>query len=479
MRTSIFFPAIAVVCLVGMVACATPAGKTAAKPTSPPTVHRIACLGAEITAGAGTQVPVVEAYPAQLQRMLNPDEWWVRNFGINYAGLSPKADKRKTTDDALQDAIAFKPEILVILIGDAKFPAYDATTPDQLVASYDALIARFRKASPATKILLGRIPPPPPSDTRPSDPVLAAALPRMERGAGAQQRIAFDFNWRDPDEWSAAPSAPNAAGALRLARAVHRAIFERDFTGTQDSVVRSRWKGYRRFDFVVNGRAAYIIEPHSPANGRPWIWRPEFFGVEPQTELALLSQGWHAGYVDVRNLYGCPVALDAMDAFYDQVTRQYGLAHRVVLAGFSRGGLYAFNWAVRHPDRTDSIYVDAPVLDFKSWPAGRGKGRGSSGDWERLLSVYHLTEKEALEYPGNPIDTLPVLAEHHIPIISVCGGADTTVPMEENTGIAAERYQKLGGVMQVIVKPGGEHHPHSLPDPTPIVEFIVEHSQVH
>ena len=44
-------------------------------------------------------------------------------------------------------------------------------------------------------------------------------------------------------------------------------------------------------------------------------------------------------------LFGAPVALDAMDQYYDYVCENYGLSAKTVLEGFSRGGLYAFNCA--------------------------------------------------------------------------------------------------------------------------------------
>jgi len=49
------------------------------------------------------------------------------------------------------------------------------------------------------------------------------------------------------------------------------------------------------------------------------------------------------------------------------------------------------------------------------------------------------------------------------------------VPWDENTGVLAERYRKLGGNITLIPKPGVGHHPHGLTDPAPIVEFIVKH----
>ena len=38
------------------------------------------------------------------------------------------------------------------------------------------------------------------------------------------------------------------------------------------------------------------------------------------------------------------------------------------------------------------------------------------------------------------------------------------------------RYKALGGEIVVIAKPGCDHHPHSLKDPAPIVDFILKHT---
>ncbi|MCE9544100.1 MAG: alpha/beta hydrolase, partial [Planctomycetia bacterium] len=52
------------------------------------------------------------------------------------------------------------------------------------------------------------------------------------------------------------------------------------------------------------------------------------------------------------------------------------------------------------------------------------------------------------------------------------------VPIEENTLLVEKRYKELGGEIQVIKKPKAGHRPHSLPDPTPIVEFVLKHTEV-
>ena len=239
----------------------------------------------------------------------------------------------------------------------------------------------------------------------------------------------------------------------------------------------SEWKGYERLDFTVAGRAALLVKPKSPAPGKPWIWRTEFFGTAPQADIALLGKGFHVACIDVQNLYGAPLAIEAMDAFHDHLHKSIGLSPKPVLEGFSRGGLFAFNWAAHRPGDVAGLYVDAPVCDFKSWPGGKGKGPGSPADWQKLLKAYGFTEQQALAYDKCPVDHLAPLAKAGIPILAVIGDADEAVPVSENIDIVEKRYRELGGRIQVIRKPGGKHHPHSLPDPAPIVDFVLRVSR--
>jgi pimeloyl-ACP methyl ester carboxylesterase len=137
--------------------------------------------------------------------------------------------------------------------------------------------------------------------------------------------------------------------------------------------------------------------------------------------------------------------------------------------------LYAYRWASDNPGKVAAIYGDAPVCDFKSWPAGKGKGEGSKGDWAALLKCYEFqNEAAALAYPGNPIDVLKPLADAKVPLIHVVGDTDTLVPVAENTAIVEQRYKALGGTIQVIHKPNVGHHPHGLEDPTPVVNFLLK-----
>jgi hypothetical protein len=59
----------------------------------------------------------------------------------------------------------------------------------------------------------------------------------------------------------------------------------------------------------------------------------------------------------------------------------------------------------------------------------------------------------------------------------VVGDADEVVPVSENTELLYKRLKALGWQMEIIHKPGVGHHPHSLKDPKPIVDFILKNTQ--
>ncbi len=242
-------------------------------------------------------------------------------------------------------------------------------------------------------------------------------------------------------------------------------------------VQKSEWNGYEQHNFNVGGRGALLVIPKQPAKGNPWIWRTEFFGVDPQADIALLAKGVHVGYIGVGGLFGAPVALDAMDLYYDFVCENYKLSAKTVPEGFSRGGLYALNWGIRHPDLVACMYLDAPVCDFKSWPGGGGRTRASGRDWRDCLNAYGMTDAEARAYKGNPIDNLKPMADAKVPVLVVCGDMqDWVVAIEGNALLLESRYKALGGDVTLIKKPGAGHRPHSLQDPTPIVDFVLKHT---
>jgi hypothetical protein len=251
---------------------------------------------------------------------------------------------------------------------------------------------------------------------------------------------------------------------------------------------KSTWNGFDRYDFAVGeNKTCSIIVPENPLPGPPllgsnrsklWAWKGEFLDAFSKTEIELLKRGVYIVYLNVPNMLGAPEAVRHWDAAYRELTQRYGMAKKPALIGLSRGGLYCYNWAIANTDKVACIYADAPVVDIKSWPGSKGKGKGSPADWQLAFKAYGFKdEAEALAFKGNPIDNLKPLADAKVPLIHVYGDADDVVPWDENTGVLAERYKALGGNIGLIAKPGIGHHPHGLDDPTPVVEFILKHLQ--
>jgi pimeloyl-ACP methyl ester carboxylesterase len=241
----------------------------------------------------------------------------------------------------------------------------------------------------------------------------------------------------------------------------------------------SPWQGSAKHDFDLDGLKVTVVVPAQPLAGRPWLWRGEFFGAFADADVALVKAGWHLVYVSVPNLFGSPKAIAAWDKVYAELTTKYELAKQPGLIGLSRGGLYAMNWAAARPDKTLAVYLDNAVCDFKSWPGGKvknlGTGKGSAGEWANVLKAFDFQDDAAaLAYKQNPVDNLEPLAKAKIPLLLVYGDSDTVVPHAENSAVVYERYKKLNGPVEQIVKPGQDHHPHGLKDVTPVVEFFTK-----
>jgi lysophospholipase L1-like esterase len=77
---------------------------------------RVACIGNSITDGYGIDMRAKYGYPAQLQGILG-DGYWVKNFGVSARTMLNKGDFPYMNEMAWRDALAFKPDVVVIKLG--------------------------------------------------------------------------------------------------------------------------------------------------------------------------------------------------------------------------------------------------------------------------------------------------------------------------------------------------------------------------
>ncbi|MBQ8267844.1 MAG: alpha/beta fold hydrolase, partial [Clostridia bacterium] len=151
-------------------------------------------------------------------------------------------------------------------------------------------------------------------------------------------------------------------------------------------------------------------------------------------------------------------------------TKEFGLNPKCALVGMSCGGMQSVYFTAKYPQSVACAYLDAPVMNYLSWPFGVGIGNGGAD--AEFISNMGLTLPEMINFRNHPIDQKEKLLKSGVPIMLVSGDSDKTVPFCENGQLLWDYYKSQGADIEVIIKEGGDHHPHGLPDNTPIVEFI-------
>lgn len=252
------------------------------------------------------------------------------------------------------------------------------------------------------------------------------------------------------------------------------------FSFGQGDTQPSQRNGFEKLAFSFEGRDAWLIKPHTPAEQRPWIWRAHFPDWHTSMDSILLTRGFHVAYINTNDLYGHPIAMQIWDRFYDFLVKQHGLADKVALEGVSRGGLYVYGWAKRNPEKVSCIYAEAPVTDPMSWPGGKGEAKGAPKQWNEWLHLYGLDEQTAKSFDDIPQNDLAGLAGFRVPILHVIGLNDKIVPPADNTYVLIDRYMRLGGPVTVIPMTAGpqnpEGHHFEIEHPEKLADFVYNHT---
>jgi len=443
---------------------------------------RVACVGNSITYGAFIHNRFQNSYPSFLQQYLGTD-YDVRNFGVNGCTMLHQGDYPYTGNGAFREVLRFNPNIIVIKLGtnDSKPQNWDrygkAFSKDM-----KEMIATFRRLPAKPKLYVCIPVPATGCKGGIRDSVIVNGVIPVIRKVAQEEKIPLIdlYEALRPCHPECFPDRvhPDGKGASVLATAVYKALTGGDAPAAHSPEQafpgrKSAWEGCERYDFVYLGRNATVVVPAKAAPGKPWIWRPAFFDAFASVDKALLKCGFHIAYYDLTHLYGSPRSVELGNRFFEEMCGNYGLSRKVVVEGFSRGGYFAFNWAARFPEKTACLYVDAPVCDVTSWP-----GKKNADLWDAFLKEWHVADAQpGANFQGNALSLTEPLLRHHIPVMAVCGAKDKVVPFEENFKKVFDVLQKNGGIVEMIVKPECDHHPHSLDDPTPVVDFILRHRQ--
>ena len=187
---------------------------------------RVACIGDSITYGDQLADRAIQSYPAVLERLSN-GRYLAGNFGVNGATALNGIFFRSWTDTAAcRDALAFAPDIAVVMLGinDLAFP----DRQDRYPADLREIVARFQALPSAPRVFLCTLTPIAPEEQQADanrairetmNPAIRAVA--AETGAGV-----IDISAVFPNRLELLPDGlhPTAAGAELIARTVLAAL---------------------------------------------------------------------------------------------------------------------------------------------------------------------------------------------------------------------------------------------------------------
>ncbi len=230
------------------------------------------------------------------------------------------------------------------------------------------------------------------------------------------------------------------------------------------------YNGFKQINFDFEDRVGILVCPKEPIHGNKWLYKIEYFDAFPKFELEMLEKGYYVAHLSNKTRWSTPEDIAMWPRFCDFLISHFGLNEKCFPVGLSCGGAESVFFAAHYPQYVAALYLDAPVMNFLSCPYGLGD---SEADFiEEFEKATGLTRKTLLSYRNHPLDRIPDLLKNHIPILIISGDADKTVPYDENGKYLVEYYRRYGGIIEEIIRPGGDHHPCGLPDGSPMWEFV-------
>jgi lysophospholipase L1-like esterase len=187
------------------------------------TIH-VACVGDSITAGVGADPG--RDYPAQLGKLLG-SKWEVRNFGVSGSTLLNHGDKPYHKENAFKAALAYQPDVVLIMLGTNDTKPQNWKLKDQFAADYKDLIGQFAKLPSKPRIFICRpVPVPGAGNYGINEAGVKEEIPLIDKVAADTTSGEIDMHAALADHPETLPDRvhPNTAGAEAMAKAASKAL---------------------------------------------------------------------------------------------------------------------------------------------------------------------------------------------------------------------------------------------------------------
>ena len=217
---SLFFAATG----LGAATCMAAGPKTTIDPAKYPAPVRVACVGDSITMGAGAGKG--KSYPSQLQELLGAS-WVVQNFGVSGRTLLKKGDFPYWDEKAYQNALASKPDVVIIMLGTNDTKPQNWKHEAEFVADYTELVKSFQALESKPKVYVCKpCPVPEPGNFGINEAGVKDQIKRLDALATEMKLGVIDMHGALADKPQLLPDRvhPNAKGAGEMAAAAFTAL---------------------------------------------------------------------------------------------------------------------------------------------------------------------------------------------------------------------------------------------------------------
>jgi lysophospholipase L1-like esterase len=189
-----------------------------------PAVVRVACVGDSITQGSGAENG--KSYPSQLQEMLG-SAWEVGNFGVSGRTLLKKGDHPYWIEPANQNALKFKPAVVIIMLGTNDTKPQNWKFEAEFVADYTELVNSFLALESKPRVFVCRpCPVPEPGKYGINEAAIQQEIPRIDALARDLKLGVIDMHAALEGKPQLLPDRvhPNTEGAREMAAAAFHAL---------------------------------------------------------------------------------------------------------------------------------------------------------------------------------------------------------------------------------------------------------------
>ena len=198
------------------------------KPTDYKEPVKLACIGDSITQGSGAEAGM--SYPSQLQEMFG-NAWKVGNFGVSGRTLLKKGDFPYWNEKAYQDALAFSPDVVVIMLGTNDTKPQNWKFESEFVADYTALVKSFQDLASKPRVYVCRpCPVPEPGNFGINEKNVKEEIKRIDKLAKKTGLGVIDMHKALEKKPELLPDKvhPNTEGAGEMAKAAYKALTGKD-----------------------------------------------------------------------------------------------------------------------------------------------------------------------------------------------------------------------------------------------------------